>query len=63
MDGFSILSEIRAHNPTIKVIVMTNLGQPEDRKRVEDMGVNGYYVKSEMSIANLIEQIKVTLQT
>lgn len=63
VDGFTILEAIRAKNQATKVIVMTNLGQPEDRKRVQDLGVSGYYVKSEMSIANLVESIKQILET
>jgi DNA-binding response OmpR family regulator len=63
VDGFTILEAIRVKNQATKVIVMTNLGQPEDRKRVQDLGVSGYYVKSEMSIANLIESVKQILET
>ena len=63
VDGFTILEAIRAKNKATKVIVMTNLGQPEDRKRVQDLGVSAYYVKSEMSISNLIDSIKTILET
>lgn len=63
VDGFTILEAIRAKNQTAKVIVMTNLGQPEDRKRVQDLVVSGYYVKSEISIANLVESVKQILET
>jgi DNA-binding response OmpR family regulator len=63
VDGFTILEAIRVKNQATKVIVMTNLGQPEDRKRVQDLGVSAYYVKSEMSISNLIENVKNILET
>jgi DNA-binding response OmpR family regulator len=63
VDGFTILEVIKVKNQATKVIVMTNLGQPEDRKRVQDLGALAYYVKSEMSIANLIENIKQILET
>ena len=63
IDGFVILEAIRRKSQVTKVIVMTNLGQPEDRKRVQDLGVSAYYVKSEMSIANLVESVKQILET
>lgn len=63
VDGFTILEEIRKKSKSIKVIIMTNLGQPEDRERVQKQGVTAYYVKSEMSITQLIEGVKQALET
>lgn len=62
-DGFAILEAIRKKNPTTKVIIMTNLGQPEDRARVEKLGITAYYVKSEVSISQLAESVKQLLMT
>lgn len=63
IDGFTILESIRAKNKSIKVIVMTNLGQPEDKARVERLGISSYYVKSEVSISQLAESVKNILMT
>lgn len=63
VDGFSLLEEIRKKSKLTKVIVMTNLGQPEDRVRVEKLGITSYYVKSEISISELIDSVKQTLMT
>lgn len=63
VDGFKILEEIRSKNKNTKVIVMTNLGQPEDRSRVEKLGITAYYVKSEVSISQLTEAVKNSLVT
>jgi len=60
-DGFDVLSEIRSQDKDIKVMVLTNLGQIEDKLRVEKMGIQGYYVKSEMSIYELIGKVKELL--
>jgi len=57
-DGFSVLQHIRQTDQTLKVIILTNLGQPEDRQRLQEMGIAGYYVKSEMSIYNLVTKIQ-----
>lgn len=57
-DGFSVLKHIRETDQSLKVIILTNLGQPEDRQRLQEMGIEGYYVKSEMSIYNLVTKIQ-----
>lgn len=63
VDGFAILEAIRQKSQSAKVIIMTNLGQPEDKARVEKLGVTAYYIKSEVSISQLSEFIKNTLVT
>ena len=60
-DGFDVLSEVRNKDKDIKVMILTNLGQVEDRIKVEKMGIQGYYVKSEMSIYELIQKVKELL--
>lgn len=60
-DGFDVLAEVRSQDKEIKVMVLTNLGQVEDKLRVEKMGIQGYYVKSEMSIYELIGKVKELL--
>jgi DNA-binding response OmpR family regulator len=62
-DGFTILEAIRRKSQSTKVIIMTNLGQPEDRSRVENLGITAYYVKSEVSISQLSEAVKQALMT
>lgn len=62
-DGFTILEAIRKKSTSIKVIVMTNLGQSEDKVRVESLGITAYYVKSEVSISQLVNAVKQVLMT
>ncbi len=62
-DGFTILEAIRKKSQTTKVIIMTNLGQSEDRARVEKLGITAYYVKSEVPISQLAESVKQILMT
>lgn len=63
VDGFTILEEIRSKSKLTKVIIMTNLGQPEDKARVEKLGITAYYVKSEVSISQLTDSVKQILMT
>lgn len=60
-DGFDVLSEIRNQDKDVKVMILTNLGQVEDKLRVENIGIQGYYVKSEMSIYELIQKVNELL--
>jgi len=62
-DGFTILEAIRKKSKSTKVIIMTNLGQSEDRARVEKLGITAYYVKSEVPISQLTELVKQILMT
>jgi DNA-binding response OmpR family regulator len=57
-NGFEVLEEMRAQNIKIPVIVVSNLGQEEDRKRVEELGAIQYLVKSNVSLAEIVKGIK-----
>ena len=57
-DGFMVLEHIRAISKETKVIILTNLGQPEDRQKLQELGISGYFVKSEISIYNLVAQVQ-----
>ena len=59
-DGFSILKELKAESSTknIPVIMLTNLGQESDQNRGKDMGVEGYFIKSQHTPADVITKIE-----
>lgn len=54
-DGFAVLQELRAKGDKAPIVVLTNLGQDEDRKRVFDLGANGYYVKADTALSTIME--------
>ena len=60
MDGFGVLEEMKARGDTTPVIVLTNLSQEEDKKRVEAYGAR-YFVKSNISLSQIVERIKEIL--
>lgn len=62
-NGFELLPIIRGLSPQTKVIVMTNLGQPEDRERVQEYSPEGYFVKSEIAIFDLVTQIQTIVES
>lgn len=59
-DGFETLKEIRADEKLkdLKVLVLSSLGQEEDIKRAKELGANGYLVKTDIAINDLMEKIK-----
>lgn len=60
LNGFIVLEEIR-NNPEIsrsKVIILSALGQDSDKAKAEQLGADDYFVKSQISIADVVEKIK-----
>ncbi|HBG81967.1 TPA: response regulator [candidate division CPR2 bacterium] len=56
-DGFTVLDELKQNEKTknIPVIIMSNIAEEAKIKQGEDMGANGYLIKSNLSIEELSE--------
>lgn len=57
-DGFWVLEE-KSKLPELKnipVLVLSNLGQEQDRKRAMDLGATDYLVKADLSIKEVMEE-------
>ena len=63
LSGFEMLETLRAapEMDSIKVIMMTALGQAEDRARGEKLGVVKYLVKSQVTLSEVVERVKELL--
>ena len=64
LDGFSVLDQIKKDN-AIKdtpVIMLTNLGTDEDKKKGEAMGALDYLVKASLTPGQVSEKIKKVLK-
>jgi DNA-binding response OmpR family regulator len=57
-DGFKILETIQSKKLKTPVVVMTNLNQEEDRKRATDLGATNFFVKSNVTISEIVENVK-----
>lgn len=62
-DGFYVLTELKKLNITTPVVVISNLGQEEDLKRAKDLGARGYFIKSNTTLATIVEHVKKMLET
>ncbi len=58
VDGFVVLEALKKKGIKIPVIVTSNLGQDEDKARAKELGAQGYFVKSNTSISQLVEEVK-----
>lgn len=63
MSGFEMLETLRASPDMadVKVIMMTALGQAEDRARGEKLGVIKYLVKSQVTLEDFVRTVKEVL--
>ena len=64
MSGFDILQAIRARTDDLKsvpVLIVSNLGQQKDKERGQQLGANGYLVKAESSVDEIVAKIEQML--
>lgn len=58
VDGFQVLQIFKDNKIKIPVIILTNLSQAEDEKRVKELGAIDFLVKSDTPLSMIIEHIK-----
>ena len=59
-DGFILLKEIRADASlkNLKVLILSNLGEEEDKKKAFAMEVIEYIVKINIALNDIVEKVK-----
>ncbi|MDP7112554.1 MAG: response regulator transcription factor, partial [Myxococcota bacterium] len=62
VDGLEILRQIRGHDGTLPVVVLTALGAEDDKVRGLDLGANDYVTKP-FSVAELVARVRAALRT
>ena len=64
LDGFAVLEGLKANERTkpIPVVMLTNLGQDEDKTKGEQLGAIGYIVKSSRTPGEVAKQVREFLQ-
>ena len=60
IDGFDLLETIKNNENTkkIPVIIISNLGQPEDIQQGRSLGGKDYLVKSDLSLDEVVKKIR-----
>lgn len=62
LDGFSLLQELQKTKIKTPVIVLSNLGQEEDRAKAKNFGVVDYFVKANTPILEIVKKVKEQLK-
>jgi len=64
LDGFSVLEALRNNSKTkdFKVVMLTNLGQDEDKEKGKKLGALGYIVKSTKTPGEVVKQVREFLK-
>jgi DNA-binding response OmpR family regulator len=58
LNGFGVLSALKERGEKMPVIVSSNLSQIEDMDKVKELGAVDFFIKSDMSMAEMVEKIK-----
>ena len=64
MDGFAVLEHLKgdAETKDIPVLMLTNLGQGDDKERGKKLGASDYIVKADLTPLQVSEKIKKYLK-
>ncbi len=58
IDGFQVLERFPKDQRKFPVIILTNFDDPKYRTRGEQLGVDDYFVKKNMTIKSLVEMVE-----
>jgi len=61
MDGFELLTAMQAAKLSVPAIVLSNLGQEEDRKKAAALGAIEYFVKANTPISEIIARVQKSI--
>ena len=59
-DGFQVLEEVKGDRAlkAIPMIVFSNLGQESDVKKAKKLGAKDFWIKTDVSVADLVKKIR-----
>lgn len=61
MDGFETLKQMKADKINVKTMMLSNLSQEEEIDKAKKLGAAGFIVKSNTTLAEIIDQVKSML--
>jgi len=64
VSGFDVLDILKntPETASIKIVMLTAMGQESDKKRAMELGADDYLVKSQVLIVDVLDRIKKQLQ-
>lgn len=61
VDGFTILQEMKNKKVKTVVIILSNLGQDEDRAKAKEFGAKDYLIKSNVPLSDIVKVVKSSI--
>ena len=58
LDGFGVLEKLPKEQRSYPVIIITNFEDQATREKAKKLGVDGYFVKKDMTIKSLVEMVE-----
>lgn len=58
LDGFAVLQALKEKSSKTPVMVLSNLGQDEDKQKALDLGAKEYFVKANTPIMDIVQKAK-----
>lgn len=58
VDGFKVLEQINKLKIETPVFILSNLSQDEDKQKVIELGAEAFFIKSNVSIKEMVEQVE-----
>jgi DNA-binding response OmpR family regulator len=62
LDGFALLKALREADVSVPILVSSNLDSQEDIKRAINMGAEGYFIKSDSTVKDIIDKVVSIMQ-
>lgn len=65
INGFKVLQKIKENKKTrdAQIFVFTNLSDEKDKKMAKKLGADGYFVKADISVNEIVKKINKALKT
>lgn len=63
VNGFEVLRRLKEQGYKIPILVLSNLGQSEDKDKIEYDMVREYFVKSDVTIRDVVEKTQELLSS
>jgi len=62
LDGFGVLEKLPKETRTFPVVILSNFDDQANRERAKSYGIDGYFVKKDMTIKSLVTMAEELLK-
>lgn len=62
LDGFGTLEKLKEMGNKTPIIILSNLSQKEDKKKVKELGAKDFFIKSNTPLSDIVDKVKNELK-